>query len=80
VPLAAWGSVAYAGIGVSVVAYVLWYWVLKYFEASRVAVFHNIQPLIASGAAYIWLNEPLGLSFIVGGSIALAGVIIAETR
>ncbi len=80
VPLAAWGSVAYAGIGVSVVAYVLWYWVLKYFEASRVAVFHNIQPLIASGAAYIWLNEPLGLSFIVGGSIALAGVVIAETH
>ncbi|MEW6412364.1 MAG: DMT family transporter [Candidatus Zixiibacteriota bacterium] len=80
VPVSAWGSVAYVAIGVSVVAYVLWYWVLKYFEASRVAVFHNIQPLIASGVAYVWLNEPLGLTFVVGGSVALLGVVIAETR
>ncbi|UCE24309.1 MAG: DMT family transporter [Candidatus Zixiibacteriota bacterium] len=78
VPIAAWASVAYVALGVSVGAYVLWYWVLKYMEASRIAVFHNMQPLIASAVAYVWLDEPLGLPFIIGGTIALAGVIIAE--
>lgn len=78
VPTTAWASVAYVALGVSVGAYVLWYWVLKYMEASRIAVFHNMQPLVASGVAYLWLHEPLGLPFIIGGAIALAGVLIAE--
>ena len=78
IPVSAWLTVAYVALGVSVGAYVLWYWVLKYMEASRIAVFHNVQPLIAVAVAYVWLNEPLGLSFIVGGVIILAGMVIAE--
>lgn len=74
----AWLSVLYMAIGISVAAYVLWYWVLKHLEASRMAVFHNIQPVIASAMAYFWLGEPLGAPFIVGGLIVLAGVIVAE--
>ncbi|MFQ5453889.1 MAG: DMT family transporter [Candidatus Zixiibacteriota bacterium] len=77
-PLSAWWTVLYMAVGTSIIVYVLWYWVLKYMEASRIAVFHNIQPLIASVIAYFWLNEPLGLTFIIGGVIVIAGVIIAE--
>ena len=80
VPPMAWLSVLYVATGVSVGAYVLWYWVLKYMDASRIAVFHNVQPLIAVSAAYFWLNEPLGWSFVVGGVIVIAGVIVAEVE
>ncbi len=73
-----WLSVVYMAVGTSIIAYVLWYWVLKHMEASRIAVFHNIQPVIASAVAYIFLNEPLGWPFVIGGVIALTGVIIAE--
>jgi len=74
----AWLSVLYMAIGISVAAYVLWYWVLKHIEASRMAVFHNIQPVIASAMGYFWLGEPLGAPFIIGGLTVLAGVIVAE--
>ena len=77
---AAWGSVVYMAIGLSLVVYVLWYWILKYWEASRLAVYHNVQPILASIVAWFWLGESLGLSFIVGGSIVILGVIIAEIR
>lgn len=80
VPLSAWWTVVYVAIGTSVVAYILWYWVLKYLEASRIAVFHNLQPLIATSVAAFWLNEPLGWTFFVGGAIALGGVIFAELK
>jgi drug/metabolite transporter (DMT)-like permease len=76
--LAAWGSVFYMAIGMSVVVYVLWYWLLKYLEASQLAVYHNVQPVIASTLAYFFLGESLGLAFIVGGIVILAGVIITE--
>ncbi len=74
----AWLSVLFMAIGISVVAYVLWYWVLKHIEASRMAVFHNIQPVIATVMAYFWLGEPLGAPFVIGGLTVLAGVIVAE--
>jgi drug/metabolite transporter (DMT)-like permease len=76
----AWLAVLYMAIAVSIVAYVMWYWVLKHIEATRMAVFHNIQPVIASAMAYVWLGEPLGWTFIIGGVIVLAGVIVAEIR
>ena len=75
---AAWLTVIYVALGVSVTAYVLWYWVLKYLEATRVAVFHNLQPVIASVVAFIFLGEPIGWAFIIGGIIVLTGVIITE--
>jgi len=74
----AWWAVIYMALGTSVIVYVVWYWVLKYMEVSRIAVFHNIQPVIATVVAYFWLGEPLGWSFFIGGLIALGGVVIAE--
>lgn len=75
----AWLTVVYAALGVSVVAYVLWYWLLKYMEVTKIAVFNNFQPVVASGLAFIFLNEPIGWPFIIGGLIVLSGVIITET-
>jgi drug/metabolite transporter (DMT)-like permease len=76
--LGAWLTVVYAALGVSVAAYVLWYWLLKYMETTKIAVFHNLQPVIAAIVAFIFLGEPIGLAFIMGGLVVLAGVIITE--
>ena len=80
VTIAAWGSVAYMAIGLSLVVYVLWYWVLKYMEASRIAVFHNVQPIFATVVAALWLGEQLTETFVIGGLIILTGVLIAESK
>jgi drug/metabolite transporter (DMT)-like permease len=73
-----WLSVLYLAIGTSVLAYVMWYWVLKYMEASRIAVFHNLQPVLAAGLAHVMIGEELTTAFVLGSLVALAGVIIAE--
>ncbi len=75
---AAWGSVVYMAIGLSVVVYVLWYWLIKHLEVSRIAVYHNIQPIWASTVAYIFLHESLTPVFLVGGALVLVGVLITE--
>lgn len=76
--LAAWGSVAYMAIGLSGIVYVLWYWLLKHLDASRIAVYHNVQPVIATAVAYAFLGESIGLPFIIGGAAVIAGVLITE--
>lgn len=76
--ISAYISVLYLALVVSVLAYFLWYWVLKYMAASRVAVIQNIQPIIATAVAVVLLNETIGQNFIIGGIIIIAGVIITE--
>jgi drug/metabolite transporter (DMT)-like permease len=77
---AAWFSVFYMAVVVSLLAYFLWYWVLKYMEVSRVAVIQNIQPVIASAVAAMLLAEPISQRFVIGGIIVIAGVILTELR
>lgn len=74
--IGAWLAVLYLALGLSVVSYVLWYWQFKHLEATRIATFQNIQPIVASVAAFLFLAEPLGWPFLIGGSIVLAGVIV----
>ena len=77
---AGWLSVLYLALVVSVLCYFLWYWILKYMEASRAAVFQNIQPVIASAVAAVMLSEPIGTNFILGGIIVIFGVILTEIK
>ncbi|MBK7141534.1 MAG: DMT family transporter [bacterium] len=76
--LGAWMSVVYFAVATSVIGYVIWYYVLKHMPASRMAVFSNIQPVIATTVAYFTLGESLGLSFFVGAAVVLTGVLITE--
>jgi drug/metabolite transporter (DMT)-like permease len=47
-------------------------------EASRVAVYHNVQPVIASAIAYVALGESIGWAFVIGGITVIGGVLITE--
>lgn len=73
-----WLSLLYISILTSVVGYVIWYWLLKYMEASRVSVLVNIQPVIAGILGYYLLKEPITIPFIIGGLIILIGVTITQ--
>jgi drug/metabolite transporter (DMT)-like permease len=80
VPWQGWFSALYLAIVVSIAAYFLWYWVLKYMEASRVAVIQNVQPIIATAVAVAMLSETVSRNFVIGGVIVIAGVILTELR
>ena len=75
-----WASLAYLVLAISILAYFIWYWVLKYMEASRVAVIQNVQPLIASAVAVVVLSETISGGFVIGGIVVIAGVILTEIK
>ncbi len=75
-----WLSIVYMAVVVSIFGYVVWYWVLKYLEASQVAVLQNIQPVAATALAAMMLGEPITPTLIVGGIIVIGGVILAQVR
>jgi drug/metabolite transporter (DMT)-like permease len=76
--LIAWAGLLYIAVLTTSTAFPLWYWALKYMEASRLSIYMYIQTILATFWSYIFLSEELTLNFILGGITILAGVFITE--
>ena len=73
-------SILYLGVLSSAVSYFLWYFALSRMDASRVAVFANLQPPATAFAAWIILGDPITWEIVAGGVLVIAGVRIAQRR
>lgn len=73
-------SVVYLVVVTSVVAWLIYYWALGHAEASRVAIWSNLQPVLTALLAWVVYGEALTAPFVGGGVMVVAGVILAERR
>jgi drug/metabolite transporter (DMT)-like permease len=77
--LLAKASVLYLGLGSSVLSYAIWFAALGRTDASKVAVFSNLQPVATALAAWALLSEPLSWEVVVGGALVLLGVRLTQS-
>jgi len=73
-----WSQIFYLGVITSGVAYVLWYIALKKFEAGKVSVFNNLQPILTTILSVIIFNHELTLAFLSGGILTILGVLLTQ--
>ncbi len=73
-----WLEVFYLALFASVLNYLLWYAALVKLEATRVAIFQNLQPIITTILALYFERAVITAQFIGGGSLALLGVLVVE--
>lgn len=81
-----WGAVGWAGwLGMiymaaasSVAAYTLFYWVLRYMTASRVAAISYFQPIAVILLSVAFLNDHPTRNLLLGTALVLLGVYLAE--
>jgi drug/metabolite transporter (DMT)-like permease len=78
VPWQGWMGLVYMAAISSVAAYTLFYWALRYMEASRVAAVNYFQPVGAILVAAAFLREAPTRHLLLGGALILLGVYLAE--
>lgn len=67
-------TVAYAGLGASALAYLIWFGLLRQHAASTVAAFVFLVPLVAVIADSVFLGDRFGLTAVLGGALIVLGI------
>lgn len=73
-------AVIYLGIFPGALAYVAWAYVMSHGTAGRTATLLYMIPVMAIGIAWIWLGEVPRWISLVGGAIALVGVVMVNAK
>ncbi len=79
-PADALAAAVYLGVFPGAIAYVLWVYGLNKLSASGLSSFLYLTPVLAIGIAWLWLGEIPGWLTLVGGAIAVCGVVLANAR
>jgi len=74
-----WAAMFYMAIFSSAVAYVFYFWLLRYLEASQLSAFTYILPVVATVLGVLWLGEKGSWGQVLGGALALGGVYWIES-
>ena len=72
-----WSAVLYQAVGVTIIAYILWYWALGTGGIARVGLFQFLQPVSGIILASLLLAEPLTSGFLIASAIIMSGLLIA---
>jgi drug/metabolite transporter (DMT)-like permease len=71
-------SVLYLGVGGTALAFVWYYMSIKRLGASIASIFNNLVPVFGVAISVLLLGEPLLPSMLVGGAIAICGVMMVS--
>lgn len=70
--------ILYAGLGASIVLPILWIQGIRHLGPNRCSIFINVLPVMTAAIAVLLLGEQLHTYHLIGGGVALIGVVIAQ--
>ncbi len=79
IPWQAWACLAFSAIFSSTLAYLFYFWLLRYLEASQLSAFSYLLPVSATILGILFLNERGSWSELLGAALALCGLFLTES-
>lgn len=77
-PAMIWFQLFYLGMVTSGLGFGLWYYALTHWDPAKVSVFNNLQPVLTTLMAFVLFSQVPTPLFLLGGTIALTGVIVTQ--
>jgi drug/metabolite transporter (DMT)-like permease len=79
IPAVAWIGLLYMALFSSVLAYLFYFWLLRYLEVTQLSSFSYLLPVTATILGICFLGERGTLAELFGGALALSGVYWVES-
>ena len=74
------GSLAFHGIVVSFIAFLVWFWLLTKYKASQLGILSFMTPVFGVLLGSWWLGERIEANFIVGSAMIIGGILIVSSH
>ncbi|MFL9873344.1 DMT family transporter [Paraburkholderia megapolitana] len=71
-------SLAYQAVIVAFVSYLVWFWLLTRYTASRLSVFSFLTPLFGVTFGVLLLGESFSARFLVAALLVLGGIVLVN--
>jgi drug/metabolite transporter (DMT)-like permease len=65
---------------ISVLSYLLWFWLLRRYFTSRLMLMSLMTPLFGVLFGALFLKDPIELRFALGASLVLAGILVVNAQ
>jgi drug/metabolite transporter (DMT)-like permease len=75
-----WASLAYQAVVIAFISYLVWFWLLTRYIASRLSVFSFLTPLFGVALGVILLGEHFSAQFVVAALLVLSGIAVVNMR
>lgn len=75
----AWGSVLFQGIVMSFGTLLLWFWLLRVYQAASLGVFTFMTPLFGILLGAWLLDDPMDASFLLGSVLVMCGIVLVSS-
>jgi drug/metabolite transporter (DMT)-like permease len=74
----AWSSLAFQIVVVSFVSYLLWFWLIRHYPATRLASFTLLTPVFGLVMGSVLLDEPITARLVVALATVAAGIVVVN--
>jgi drug/metabolite transporter (DMT)-like permease len=74
----AWASLLFQGFVITFASYLAWFWLLRRYLASRLAVFSFMSPLFGVSFGVVFLKDSVDAYFAIGAVMVMAGISIVS--
>jgi drug/metabolite transporter (DMT)-like permease len=74
------GSVGYLAVVGSVTAFGLYFWLLRFAPAMKLALIAYVTPVVALFLGFVFGDEPIGLATLGGAALVALGIGLARRR
>jgi drug/metabolite transporter (DMT)-like permease len=73
-------AMVYQTVGIAILSYLAWFWLLRHYLTSRLMLFSLMTPLFAVLAGWTWLGEHIDPRFALGTGLVLGGILAVNAR